>query len=80
MMKHRESPIEISKDEFKEIGYQLIGSISDFIDTIREKSVTPAETSEQLRKILGHSSLPENGTSASELLMNTSDLLLSIPC
>jgi hypothetical protein len=33
MMKHRETPIELSKDEFKEIGYQLIDSISDFIAT-----------------------------------------------
>ena len=74
-MKHRETPIEISKDEFKEIGYQLIDSIADFIDTIREKSVTPAETSEQLIKILGNTSLPENGRSASELLSNTSHLL-----
>jgi aromatic-L-amino-acid decarboxylase len=75
MMKHRETPIEISKDEFREIGYQLIDSISDFIDTIREKSVTPGETSEQLRKILGNTALPENSTPASDLLLNTSELL-----
>jgi aromatic-L-amino-acid decarboxylase len=75
MMKHRETPIEISKDEFREIGYQLIDSISNFIDTIREKSVTPGETSEQLRKILGDTALPENSTPASDLLLNTSELL-----
>ena len=58
------------------MGYQLIDSISNFIDTITEESVTPAETSEQLQKILGNPSLPEKGTSASELLRHTTDLLL----
>ena len=76
MPNHREAPIELSKDEFKEMGYQLIDSISNFIDTIKEEPVTPAETSEQLQKILVNRSLPENGTSASELLRHTTDLLL----
>ena len=77
MTNNRETPIEISKDEFKEIGYQLIDSISNFIETIKKKSVTPAETSEQLKSILDHSSLPENGTPVSELLKNTTDLLFN---
>jgi len=73
---HRETPIEISKQEFKEIGYQLIDSISDFLDTIRNKPVTPAESSEQLQKMLGDASLPEKGMPASELLNETADLLI----
>jgi len=73
---HRETPIEINKQEFKEIGYQLIDSISDFLDTIRNKPVTPAESSEQLQKMLGDASLPEKGMPASELLNETADLLI----
>ena len=75
MTSNRETPIEISKHEFKEIGYQLIDSIANFIDTIKKKSVTSAETSEQLIKLIGNTSLPENGRSASELLSDTSHLL-----
>ena len=73
----RTSPIEISKDEFKIIGYQLVDTISNFIDTIDQKPVTTGETPEQIQKILGNASLPEHGTSISELFSRTSDLLLN---
>ena len=67
MKNHRETPIEISKKDFKKIGYQLIDTISDFIDTIDERPVTTGESPEQIQKILGNTSLPENGISASEI-------------
>ena len=34
MTNNRETPIEMSKEEFKKVGYRLIDTISDFIDTI----------------------------------------------
>jgi len=77
MTNQRETPIEISKEEFEKIGHKLIDSISIFIDTIREKPVTPAENPEQVQKILGNASLPEEGVSASELIQHTADLILS---
>lgn len=77
MLNNRETPIEISKSEFKKIGYRLIDTISDFIDTIDQKRVTTGESPEQLQNILGTSSLPENGTSAEQLLSKASDLLLN---
>jgi aromatic-L-amino-acid decarboxylase len=77
MTDRRESPIEITKDEFKRIGYQLIETISHFIDTIDEKPVTSGETPKQIQAVLGNASLPEHGTSVSELFSKTSDLLLN---
>ena len=77
MKNHRETPIEIKKEEFKKIGYQLIDTISDFIDTIDERLVTTGESPEQIQKILGNTSLPENGISASEIISKTSDLLIN---
>ena len=77
MAVRRETPLEINKQEFKEIGYRLIDSISDFLDTIREMPVTPGESAEQLQKILGDASLPENGRPASELLNETADLIIN---
>ncbi|HAC16048.1 MAG TPA: aspartate aminotransferase family protein, partial [Bacteroidetes bacterium] len=74
---YRESPIAITKDEFKKIGYQLIDTISDFIDTIDEKPVTTGETPQQIQTVLGNASLPENGTSVSELVLKTTDLLFN---
>ena len=77
MTDNRESPIKITTDEFKKIGYQLIDTISDFIDHIDERPVTTGETPKQIQTILGNASLPENGTSVSELFSKTSDLLLN---
>ena len=77
MKKYRETPIEITKEEFKKIGYQLIDTISDFIDTIDKKPVTTGETPGQIQNILGDASLPEFGMPASALFSKTADLLLN---
>jgi aromatic-L-amino-acid decarboxylase len=74
---HRMSPIEINKDDFREIGYRLIDTISDFYDTINESPVTTGETPTQIQTVLGNVSLPDNGTPVSELFIKTSDLLLN---
>ena len=77
MTDNRETPIEIKKDEFRKIGYQLIDDISDFISTIDKKPVTPNESPSQLQNILGNVSLPENGTPAAELISKTTNLLFN---
>jgi glutamate/tyrosine decarboxylase-like PLP-dependent enzyme len=76
MTEKRKSPVEISKDDFKKNGYQLVDAISNFIDTIYEKRVTTGETPKQIQQLLGNASLPENGTSISEIISKSSDLLL----
>ena len=77
MTKNRKTPIEIDRVELRNIGYQLIDTISDFIDTIDNKPVTTGESTDQIQKILGNNSLPENGSSASELFARATDLLLN---
>lgn len=74
---HRMSPIEINKNDFIKMGYRLIDTISDFYDTINERPVTTGETPKQIQTFLGNASLPENGTSVSELFSRASDLLLN---
>ena len=61
MTSKRETPIQISKTDFRKMGYQLIDSISEFIDTIDQKPVTTGESSTQLQKLIGSLPLPENG-------------------
>ncbi len=77
MKNKRETPIEISKAEFKKVGYQLIDAIADFIDTIEERPVTTGASPEQLQPIIGTASLPENGTGVEALLSKTTDLLFN---
>jgi aromatic-L-amino-acid decarboxylase len=76
MQTKREVPIEISKEEFKKVGYQLIDTISDFLENIDKGSITAGETPKQLQDLIGTAKLPENGTSAEELMAKTTQLLL----
>ena len=72
----RESPIELSKDEFKKVGYQLIDKISEFLENVNEGPVTKGESPKQLQSFLGNGKLPENGCSAEELMSRATQLLL----
>ena len=74
---HRISPIQITKEDFKEIGFRLIDTIADFYDSIHERPVTTGETPKQIQTILGDDSMPENGTAASELFAKAADLLMN---
>jgi len=77
MTDNRESPIEITSEDFKIIGHQLVDTIANFLDTINDKPVTTGETPKQIQTVLGNASLPENGTSVSALFSKASDLLLN---
>lgn len=77
MSKKRQSPIEMSKSEFKKSGYAIIDSIADFIDSIDQKPVTTGESPAQIQTILGTASLPEQGVPVSTLLSETTELLMN---
>lgn len=71
----RSTPVGMSKEEFKKVGYSLVDRIAHFIDTIPEKSVTTGETPEQVQTILGRASMPEVGADAETILNRATDLL-----
>ena len=75
MSNKRENSIEISKENFQKMGYQLIDTISNFIEEIAEKPVTTSKSPKELQEVLGNSSLPEHGVSAEKLLASTAKLL-----
>lgn len=77
MTKIRKSPIDMDKEEFRTIGYQLIDAISNFIHSIDKKPVTPNESPSQLQNILGSLTLPENGKPTTDLISKTTDLLFN---
>lgn len=77
MRKIRESSIEMGKEEFRKIGYQLVDDISNFINSINHKSVTQNESPSQLQNIFGNLSLPEKGKPAAELISKATNLLFN---
>ena len=73
----RTNEIEISKEDFRKIGYQLINDISEFIENINERPVTKGLGPKQIINELGTGSLPLNGVPASDLISKTTDLLFN---
>ena len=77
MKDHRNNNIEIAKEDFKQIGYQLVDSIAELLDTIEERPVTLGETPQELQQSLGDASLPENATSARQVIARATKLLFN---
>jgi glutamate/tyrosine decarboxylase-like PLP-dependent enzyme len=72
----RSTPIEIDKNTFQKMGYELIDKISHFMDTMDEKPVTTNKSNKEIASLIGQTSLPENGSSPDELLARTTDILM----
>lgn len=71
----RFAPLEMSPDEFRHLGHQLIDRISELLAGLPEGLVTPGETPATVRAALGQAGLPRGGSSATSLLDNATSLL-----
>ncbi|NIM93655.1 MAG: aminotransferase class V-fold PLP-dependent enzyme [Anaerolineales bacterium] len=74
-LQDRVAPIEMNPDDFRAAGHDLIDVIADFLTSLPERPVSPGETPLEVRQVLGKSSLPDQGTSPSQLLDETANLL-----
>ena len=57
----RNAAINMDPEEFRKLGHQLVNQVSDFLASLPNRPLTKAETPSEIRKILGHKTLPENG-------------------
>ena len=70
------TPIEIKKEEFKKLGYQLVDAIAGFMDNIDEHPVTRGESPLEIQNVLGDSGFPKHGKTAQEIVTRSTELLL----
>jgi aromatic-L-amino-acid/L-tryptophan decarboxylase len=72
----RVSPLAMSPENFRALGYQLVDRISLFLGSLPEQRVTPGESPSDVRKALGADrSLPHLGADPAQLLNHAADLL-----
>lgn len=67
--------LDMSAAEFREAGHELIEQISEYLETLRKRPLTVAESPVQVRELIGTGGLPSQGTSAGELLREIAPLL-----
>ncbi len=72
----RESPLEMTSEEFRVAGHQLIDRIAGFIDSLPQRPVTSAESPSEVRQALeAGRALPQHGADPALLLNRAADLL-----
>lgn len=74
----RSTPLEMTPERFREAGYRLIDQIAQYLGDIENRSVTPGESPQEVRKLIhGSQSLPENGEAPEALVESAAELLLN---
>jgi hypothetical protein len=73
----RSAPIEITPGEFRKAGYQVIDQLTDFLEHLPQRPITPGETPANIRKLLGMKTLPIEGDTLDCLLDETIELLVN---
>jgi len=75
-LKNRAAPLDMSPEQFRALGTQLINRIADFLGSLPGRPVTPAESPNDVRQALTASNtLPLKGADPARLLQNAADLL-----
>jgi glutamate/tyrosine decarboxylase-like PLP-dependent enzyme len=71
----RRSPIDLSPDEFRALGHQLVDDVAELLERLPSLPVTTGERPAEIRALLGDASLPEHGAPPDELLREATGLL-----
>lgn len=71
----RNSPLEMSAEEFRAVGRQLVDRMAEFLESIPKRPLTPNESPREVRAALGEGPLPGGGTPAAEILDQAATLL-----
>jgi glutamate/tyrosine decarboxylase-like PLP-dependent enzyme len=75
-LRNRKTPLELSPEEFRTLGYRLVDRIASHFESIRERSVTPGESPAAVRRAIGaDQGLPVAGTQSTVMLEEVTDTL-----
>lgn len=72
----RQSPLDLTPDQFRQLGHALVERIAEFLAELPNLPVTPAESRSEILAALGQRPLPEQGRDPADLLSEVTSLLL----
>lgn len=73
----RNQLIHLNKEEFQQLGHQLVNKLAEFYATLHKVKVTTAESPAEIQSILGSQTLPDLGLSPREIITRAADLLVN---
>src|SRR5437016_5858022 len=77
-LKSRTAPLEMTPEQFRSLGHDIVDRIAGFLASIREHPVTLAESPGEVRRLLDAGrALPEDGKNPDTLLRDAADLLFA---
>ena len=80
-MSRRKAPLAMTKEEFRDAGHRLVDRLADLIASVPNGPVTKGEGPAAIRDALAlEGPLPEKGTDASALLLETAERLFEHSC
>jgi aromatic-L-amino-acid decarboxylase len=76
-LRSRAAPLEMTDEQFRSLGHNLVDQIADFLASLRKRPVTPGESPNEVRAALGVTrALPDAGQDPGDLLREAVNLLL----
>ena len=75
-LRDRHSPLEMSGDEFRKAGHQLVDDLADFLESLPDRKVVETKSVSEVQSVVGNESLPTKGVDTSQLLKETTKLLV----
>src|SRR5215211_3049830 len=74
----RNSPAELSAEQFRSIGHALVDQIAEFIETIGERPVAPDKSPREVRALIGGDDLlSQRGEDPAAIIAQAAELLFS---
>src|SRR4051812_36074634 len=75
-LRFRTAPLEMTDEQFRTLGHDLVDKIAAFLASVRNHPVTPGESPDEVRAALAATGrLPEEGKDPKVLLHAAADLL-----
>lgn len=74
------SPLDMTPDEFRRLGHEVIEQIATHLGEIRDIPVAPNSTPQEIRGLVGQGTMPDVGSDPSETLKVLTDLTLEHTC
>jgi glutamate/tyrosine decarboxylase-like PLP-dependent enzyme len=71
----RRSPLDMTPDEFRRVGHEMVDRLADFWDGVRDQPVTHGDDPVRAWGLVGKRALPEQGEPAGDVLSSAFDML-----